>query len=166
MKRILYPTALLVAALAACQPVSPGLTAEDRAVIAASSQDWVDTYNQNDWNALAALFAPDATMMPPNSPEVRGREAIAAWESEYETGFRIALQIEEIEGRGDLAYIRGRSCVFIPLGDEIYGVDVGKYLEVREKQPDGAWLITKDIFNSDAAIGSDLLEACPFGTLE
>ena len=73
---------------------------------------------------------------------------------------------ERNEGRGDLAYIRGRSCVFIPLGDEIYGVDVGKYLEVREKQPDGAWLITKDIFNSDAAIGSDLLEACPFGTLE
>jgi ketosteroid isomerase-like protein len=96
---------------------------------------------------------------------VRGRTAIAAWEAENENGFRIAFDIQEKEGSGDTAYVRGRSCVFIPDGDGGYGVDVGKFLELRKKQADGAWLIEADIFNSNAAQGSELLESCPIAPL-
>lgn len=155
---------MTVATLAACQSSVDGLAAKDLDAIKASSKTWVETYNQNDWDGLALLFSPEATMMPPNSPAVIGRAAIADWEAENESGFRIAFDIQEVEGSGDMAYVSGRSCVFIPIGDGEYGVDVGKFLEVRKKQADGQWLIEADIFNSDSAIGSELLNHCPFAT--
>ncbi len=40
--------------------------------------------------------------------------------------------------------------------------DVGKFLEIRERQTDGQWLITNDIFNSDIGVGEPLSSSCPF----
>jgi ketosteroid isomerase-like protein len=160
-----FTTMLIVFVLASItgfQSHAVGLSAEDRKSIQTASQTWVKTYNQNDWKALALLFSANATMMPPNSPEVRGHDAIAAWQNENESGFRIAFDIQEIQGDGNIAYVKGRSCVFIPDGDGGFLVDVGKFLEVRKKQSDGAWLIYADIFNSDASLGSDLFKSCPF----
>jgi len=165
MKKKFTTTMLMVFVLAgitACQSHASGLSSEDRRTIETSSKTWVETYNQNDWKALALLFSANATMMPPNSPEVRGHDAIAAWQNENESGFRIAFDIQEIDGDGNIAYVKGRSCVFIPDGDGGFLVDVGKFLEVRKKQSDGAWLIYADIFNSDSSLGSELFESCPF----
>lgn len=168
MKLKIIFTAMLAATLTACEPAPTGFSAADRTAIEQASQNWVDTYNRNDWPALAGLFAPDAIMMPPNSPAMRGRAAIAAWEQANEAGFRIAFDVQAIEGSGDVAYVRGRSCVFIPTGADgpngtgEYGVDVGKFLEVRRRQSSGAWLIEADIFNSNLAVGADLSATCPF----
>lgn len=165
MKSPLIKTALVGVLLTACQATSIDLSPEDYSAIELSSQKWVETYNQNDWEGLAALFTPDAIMMPPNGTAVQGREAIAKWEDANETGFRIAFKLEAIEGRGDLAYVRGRSCVFIPDGTGGYGVDVGKFLEVRKQNSNGEWLIEADIFNSNLGVGADLLETCPFANM-
>jgi len=162
MKLIIISTALVAVFLTACQSVPIDISLEDHSQIEISSKSWVETYNQNDWEGLAALFTPDAIMMPPNGFVVEGREAIAKWEKANETGFRIALKLEAIEGRGELAYVRGRSCVFIPDGTGGYAVDVGKFLEVRIQQSNGDWLIEADIFNSDLGTGADLLGTCPF----
>lgn len=161
MKPKLIQAVLVATALAACQSSPTALTEEQRETIKASSKNWVETYNQNDWGALANLFTPDAIMMPPNGLAVQGRAAIAEWEQANETDFRIAFKLEAIDGNSDIAYVRGRSCVFIPDGAGGYGVDVGKFLEVRKRQSDGAWLIEADIFNSDLSAGADLLDACP-----
>lgn len=123
--------------------------------------DWVDIYNRNDWGLLADQFEEDAVMMPPNSPAVSGRAAIAAWEAANEDGFRIALAPDEISIAGDRAIIRGRSCVFVPLQGGATGVDIGKFLEVRRRQPDGRWLVSHDVFNSDLPAGGELAEECP-----
>lgn len=162
MKLTIIHTALLAVFLTACQSVPIDISPEDHSKIELSSKNWVETYNQNDWERLAALFTPDAIMMPPNGPEVQGREAIAKWERANETGFRIAFKLEAIEGRGNLAYVRGRSCVFIPDGTGGYDVDVGKFLEVRKQQSNGEWLIKADIFNSNLGTGANLLRTCPF----
>ena len=126
---------------------------------------WVETYNRNDWAALAEQFTADAVMMPPGSPAVAGRSAIAAWEAANEDGFRIALVPEEISVAGGQAVVRGRSCVFIPLDGGKTSVDIGKFLEVRQRQPDGRWLVSRDIFNSDIPAGGDLADSCPYEIL-
>ena len=162
MRKLSSVALILAVSLGACQTSSDGLSEADITAIQAASDKWVATYNANDWEALGQLFAEDASMMPPNSPAVVGRDAIAAWEAEYEAGFQIAFDVQEIEGEGDIAYVRGRSCVFIPLETGGYGIDVGKYLEIRKRDETGKWLIVSDVFNSDAAMGSDLLETCPF----
>lgn len=164
MKPEFVPTAFVAIILAACQPAPQGISEEDRLAIEASSRNWVETYNQNDWETLSNLFMPDAVLMPPNGPAVTGRSAIAEWERTNESGFRIAFDLETIDGAGDTAYVRGRSCVFIPDGAGKYGVDVGKFLEIRKRRSDGTWLIKADIFNSDLSVGGDLLGTCPFDT--
>ncbi|MGB6231465.1 MAG: DUF4440 domain-containing protein [Litorimonas sp.] len=148
---------------AALAPDDP--TIGDIAAIERASDLWVETYNRNDWTALAALFTPDAILMPPNGEAVRGRAAIAEWEQENETGFRIALVRDAVHRFGELAHIHGRSCVFIPDGSGGYGVDVGKFAELRRRQADGYWLIEVDIFNSDLPPGSELRQTCPFAPL-
>ena len=165
MKKTIINSALVGVFLTACQAVSADLSPVDHSEIELSSQKWVETYNQNDWQALAAFFTPDAVMMPPNGQIVQGRDAIAKWEKDNETGFRIAFKIEAIEARGDLAYVRGRSCVFIPDGAGGHGVDVGKFLEIRKQQANGEWLIKADIFNSSLGAGADLSGSCPFAKL-
>ena len=165
MKLTIINTALAAILLTACQSTSIDISPEDYSAIERSSKNWVETYNQNDWEGLAALFTPDAILMPPNGLAVHGRDAIAKWEEANETGFRIAFKVEAIEGRGDVAYVRGRSCVFIPNETGGYGVDVGKFFEVRKQQSNGDWLIEADIFNSDLGVGADLLGACPFANL-
>lgn len=146
----------------AAQPGRPdGAAAGAENEIRAAIVEWVAIYNRNDWSALANEFTEDAVMMPPNSPAVTGRAAIAAWEAENEAGFRIALRPDDISIAGDHAIIHGRSCVFIPLEDGAVGVDIGKILEVRRRQPDGRWLVAQDVFNSDLATGAELAKACP-----
>src|SRR6266704_705545 len=51
----------------------------------------------------------------------------------------------DINGRGDLAYVRGTYQVVYLAG----ATDHGKFLEVRRGGKDGRWLIIADIFNSD-----------------
>lgn len=164
MKPNITHAIVIAATLSACQSGSTTLTVEDRAAIEASSKVWVETYNRNDWQGLADLFTSDAIMMPPNGPAIRGPAAIAQWERANETDFRIAFDLETIDGNADTAYVSGRSCVFIPDGAGGYGVDVGKFLEIRKRQTDGTWLVKTDIFNSDLSVGADLLDACPFDT--
>jgi len=155
--------------LVACQSGEADKTYEASqsasADIRAASALWVDTYNRNDWAALGMLFAENAVMMPPNGDMVAGRSAIEAWEAEYETNFRIVFQIDAIEVDRTMAFVRGRSCIFIPDGLGEYGVDVGKFLEVRRLQDDGQWLIEVDAFNSDLPVGSDFQDVCPFASL-
>ena len=157
--------ALLFPVVAACGGASSPAGVGDEAAIRKVVTEWVEIYNRNDWPTLAAQFTEDAVMMPPNSPAVIGRAAIAAWEAENEQGFRIALKVEDISITGDVAIIRGRSCVFIPLGKEqkdgAVGVDIGKYIEVRKRTDGGRWMVVQDIFNSDLLAGSALASACP-----
>lgn len=153
------PSSLLAIGLYACSAPIAELTDADRHALKAASREWVALYNQNDWPALAEQFTPDAVMMPPNSPAIKGRQAIAAWEAANESGFQIAFQIESIKGRAGFAAIKGRSCVFMPRADGGYDVDVGKFLETRVQQDDGRWLMEFDAFNSDSP---QLKEACPF----
>ena len=56
----------------------------------------------------------------------------------------------EVVCYGDVAIIRGSYEMSLSVPDLPEPVrDVGSYLEVRERQPDGRWLLARDIFNSD-----------------
>lgn len=65
---------------------------------------------------------------------------------------QVALRatVEDVGGAGDLAYIRGTyTMTFTPPGARVPVPDAGKFLEVRRRKADGAWLNVADIFNSD-----------------
>jgi uncharacterized protein (TIGR02246 family) len=126
------------------------LSNEDVAAIKASTEAYVQAVTSKDWTALAALYTEDAALMPPNQPMVQGREAILAWAEAVPPMTEFSITPVEIDGCGDLAYVRGTGAWTItPEGAPEPIQETAKYVEIRRKQKDGSWLIAVDIFNSD-----------------
>jgi len=126
------------------------LSDEDVAANEAITDAYIQAVRTEDWMAVAALYTEDAVLMPPNTPMIQGREAIQAWNEASPPITEFNLTIVEIDGRGDLAFVRGTYSMTIALEDAPGPIqDTGKYIEIRRKQEDGSWLIAVDMFNSD-----------------
>jgi len=147
----LLVTLTFVFASTACQPPAQetaGLSDEDVASITAVTEATEKAEEAGDWAALAALGTEDFVWMPPNDRILEGQEAIVAYTEE--SGFQfeeVSTSITEIDGRGDLAYFRATYSLTFA-GEEPF-TDVGKWIAILRKQPDGAWLYSAWIWNSD-----------------
>lgn len=153
MKRI-SPVAACVVLLvmAACQAPGPAtLSQEDIAGIEATSQAWMEAVSAGDWAALSATYTEDAVLLPPNEPAVPGRSDIEAWFEALPPVSDFNLETVEIEGLGDVAFVRGSYTLTMTHEGMDAVADTGKYIEVRRKQADGSWLIYRDIFSSNLA---------------
>jgi ketosteroid isomerase-like protein len=100
---------------------------------------------------VAAFYAPDAVLLPPNHPIVEGRESIRGYfQGLVDAGFSgITLETTKIVSAGNVAYGRGRYALTIspPGGPAIQ--DTGKYIVCYGRQANGSWRAVDDIFNSD-----------------
>lgn len=143
-----------VVAGTACEPAAQEagpLSEEDVAAIEAVVQSYAEAQLANDWAAAAEHFTEDAVAMAPNAPLIEGRAAIqAALEGQPGTVTEYSNTPVEIEGRGDLAYVRGIGSVASAVEGMAEPVrDTYNYLAIMRKQPDGAWRMTQVCWNSD-----------------
>jgi uncharacterized protein (TIGR02246 family) len=126
------------------------LSAADTAAIETIQQRFAAAFLRRDFEALAALYTEDAVLMPPNAPAVQGRAAVKAWMAAFPTITGLTISIDRIEGRADLAYVRGAYTMTLrPEGAEAPVTVRGKYMEIRRRQSSGEWLLEADMFNSD-----------------
>ncbi len=132
------------------QPAPANLPAEDLATIRATSDRFAQLMVDRDFEALTQLYTVDAVLMPPNHPAVQSREQIRTFMETFPTVTRFSIGIDEIDGRDDLIYVRGTYSMTIqPEGASNPVEDVGKYLEIRRRQPDGSFSFAVDMFSSD-----------------
>lgn len=124
------------------------LSAADIAAIRAVGDDFPGLFMAGDCDALLEFYTPNATVMPPNAPAMHGREAIRGLFESFPPLTHFELNIDEIDGRADLAFVRGTFKMTMDV-DGVSVDDVGKYIEIRRRQADGSWLLDVDIFNSD-----------------
>jgi uncharacterized protein (TIGR02246 family) len=112
----------------------------------------IASLNQGNVDALVGVFSEDAVQMPPNAPANVGREMIRAWSKAFLDPLRaeFAHEVGEIRVAGDWAFERGtyRIRVTPKAGGESFQ-DTGKYITIYQQQPDGAWLLARDIWNSN-----------------
>jgi uncharacterized protein (TIGR02246 family) len=126
------------------------LSAADIAAIETVQQRFAAALLRRDFDALAALYTDDAVVMPPNEPAVRGRAAVKAWLAAFPAVTDFTISHDRIEGRADLAYVRGTYTMTLrPEGAETPVTARGKYIEIRRRQPNGEWLLETDMFNPD-----------------
>lgn len=138
------------AVLIACQPPAPqSLSDADRAALKARASDVMKTINAKDYAAWAAMFTDDAEWLPANGPAVKGRAAIQASVGSGPVMSSLALTQVDVDGRGDLAYVRGTYAVDITPPGAPMVHDTGKYIEIWRKQGDGSWQSSDVIVNSD-----------------
>lgn len=131
------------------------LTDADRAAIRAADSSFAAAANAGDVDAVAAVYARDASLLAPNLPPQRGQTAIRAFWGGFLNAYTVKFEIasDTIEGRGDLAYNMGQyRFTAVPKVRSNPGVaDEGKFLEVLKKQPDGSWKYVVDMYSSNLA---------------
>ena len=129
---------------------TPNLSLQDMAAIQSCHDDFSRSMVTRDFETASRTYDENAVLMPPNHPAVRGRNAIKEWLAGFPPVSQFKIEIEESDARADLAYVRGAfSMVFQPEGAPSPIEEIGKYLEIRKRQPDGSWLLIVDISNSD-----------------
>ena len=144
---------VLAAVAAACRPAPPPLSDADKAAMRAGGDSFVVYFRTNGDSAIAALFTEQAVLMPPNAGAVEGRAAIRAFFEGFPALPDFTGTPIDIDGRGDLAYVRGTYSLSMPAASGRPAMsDHGKFLEIRRRQPDGKWLVSVDIFNSDVPL--------------
>jgi uncharacterized protein (TIGR02246 family) len=152
MKQLRFGGAILALGLAAATAGAQSAKLDDKDVasIKAASEAFSKAMLAKDAAAVARLYTETASLLPPNDKAVAGRAALQAWLAGFPPVKEFKLTPVEIEGRGDLAYVRGTfALAVLPPGAPAAIKDTGKYVEIRRKQADGSWLIAVDIFNSD-----------------
>ena len=98
--------------------------------------------------ALAALYAKDATVTPPNAEAASGSSAIRTYfDGDVKAGAKNALTTEDVTGSGEYAIETGKYVATTADGKHL---DHGKYVTVYKKA-DGGWKIYRDIWNSNMA---------------
>jgi ketosteroid isomerase-like protein len=137
--------------LTACEQKSaPAPTADttaDAAALATAAEGWEKAYNDKNPDALAALYADDAQLLPPGATEVSGRDAIRAYfVNDIEKHWaRITIKSDANGVGGDWGW---RSGIW---SAETMPMVTGKYIEVWHRSGDG-WRLQKDIWNMDAEL--------------
>ena len=132
---------LLLAAACGAVPVPSG---DDEQAVRDLVARYQAASNEGDAVALAALYADDALLLPPDDGIVAGRDAILAfWQDGIESG--ISFEVVESSATGGSAYVVGR---FLMEASASAPADSGKYVLCLRRQPDGAWRVVADMWNA------------------
>jgi uncharacterized protein (TIGR02246 family) len=141
---------ITVVGLAGCSgPAAP--EPASRQAIQAAVTRYVTASNRGDVDALMELYAEDAVLLPPNHEPIEGREAIGEfWRRGTDQGLEVSTL--RIETDGKIGYLVGRYRLPATAGEP---ADSGKYVMCLQRQSDGSWRLTADIWNSSGEAESD-----------
>jgi uncharacterized protein (TIGR02246 family) len=135
---------------------STTLSPADKASIRAADSAFAASATAGDADGVAAVYASDATLLAPNLPPQRGRDAIRGFWGGFLDAYTARFEVvsDTIEGRGDLAYNMGHyRFSAVPKAKGVPGVaDEGKFLAILKKQSDGSWKLIADMYSSDLAL--------------
>ncbi len=118
---------------------------EVRAGIEAANAELAAAVRAGDAEAAGSCYTEDAQLLPPNSPPVEGRAAIAvSWQGMMEAIKGLELETLEVFGQGDVVSEVGSYKLHGSDGQEL---DHGKYVVVWKKKGSD-WKLHRDIFNT------------------
>jgi len=137
---------------AACQPADSGGLGLSQADLAAI-QELFDQHRgysfAGDHEADAMLYAEDAVRLPPNGQPIKGRAAILAAMAQVDSVLEFNLDMIEVEGAGDLAYVWNEySLSVIPQGGTEPVASSGKSILILRRGPNREWRMYRVIWNS------------------
>jgi len=142
MRRVLF-AAIACAGFVAASAVSAA--ADDTAVIQALNDQFSAAANRGDAAAVAALYAPDATVLPPDNSVVTGAGIRALFAGMVTQITNVKLTATDVRRLSD-SYIREIGVVtFTTKGDKPTN-GRGSYVVVW-RRVDGAWKLWTDIFH-------------------
>ena len=155
---------VLVAALAmllasGCSTKAQPSLADDLAAITAFNERYLAAINDEDIAALSALTTDGHVMLVPNSQPVVGKAANDAMNGgafeRYE--FSETWQPVETVIDGNLAFQRGTfTTIATPRGAGNRLEVSGSFMRIYQRQANGEWRMTRDMFNSSTPLTATL----------
>jgi uncharacterized protein (TIGR02246 family) len=136
-------------------PLGAGLSRAEAAV-RKLTQDWAQSCNTKQLEDLVELYLPDATVLRPNVPAVRGAAAIREFFfGVLDSGFgEVELETLRIEIFGEIAYEAGKCKSLVPIAMGKRREERGKYLLVLKRQAANEWKIAADTWSSDLSLAT------------
>ena len=124
------------------------LSAQDIASIHRMIEPWNKACIKRDWDALLSMCTDDVIFLPPQDKPIQG-VTIRGWLNRFPTIKSMWWDIKYLEGRGDLAFVRGavRQTLVIDGQDILFD---GKYSDTMRKDADGVWRFASIMWNSNA----------------
>lgn len=129
-----------------------GRSGDHDGAIGASRMAFAAALRGGDAAAAGALYSDDASLLPPLTEPLKGREAITAfWRAGVEAGISdVELDPLELERVDGFAYEVGRYALRLqPVGGGTV-VDRGSYVLVHAQRTDGSWQRAVEMFGPDA----------------
>jgi ketosteroid isomerase-like protein len=117
------------------------------------SEHWALACNTRHLDDLVELYGPDAIVMRPNVPPIRGTSAIREFfVAVLDAGLgEVELEPLRTEFMGDVAYEAGRCKMLVPVAMGKRREERGKYLMVMTRQA-GEWKVASDCWSSDVSL--------------
>jgi len=127
-------------------------TLKVREEIVKANTKFMAYFRDGDSRGLADCYTVNAKVLPPNTDEVSGREAIAQfWQALMDSGIKEAkLMTGEVDGGSTTAVEVSTYSLHDKNGETL---DSGKYIVVW-KEEEGRWKLYRDIFNSSVPMKS------------
>lgn len=142
-----------VALIAGCgQRASADLTDADRAAIAAAADSMAALANSGNLSGWGGFLTASAEQLPPNADAIVGHAAVVEAMKAFPPVSGVRLIQDEVDGTNELAFVKGRYEMTVTPPGAAPVADRGKYLEIWRKQPDGRWLIDRDMYSSSLPI--------------
>jgi uncharacterized protein (TIGR02246 family) len=144
---------MILAATLAGLAAGPVNAESPRDEIEAALVTFAAAFNKGDDAGVAAHYAEDAAVLPPDSARVDGRANIQAfWKGAIDAGFAdLTLKAVEVGSSGDMAFEVGEVSFSAPDKTGARSTVTGKYIVVWKKSADGVWRLYRDIWNANPA---------------
>ena len=129
---------------------------KDSIAISAVSKARAEAFRQGNAAGIALHFTENSMLMAPDKEVQRGRDAVEAYYQHLFDTWKTDLKSEylEVKVSGNIAYGRGFAEVtLIPKSGGDTLKSTAKYLNILERQPDGSWKTTHDIWNANEPSG-------------
>jgi ketosteroid isomerase-like protein len=147
--------AVLSAALLAggCGGSSQPTFADDLAQITGFNERYLRSINEEDIAALSDLTTTGHVMLAPNREPIVGKSANDALNGDAFRRYDFSETWTPVETviDGDLAFQRGTfTTIATPKGEGDRVEVSGSFMRIYQRQPNGEWRMTRDMFNSSA----------------
>ena len=121
------------------------------------SRDLAQACNTRQLDDLVGLYGPDALVLRPNFPIVRGSAAIREFFfAALDAGLgEVEMEPLRVELFGDVAYEAGRCKMLVPVAMGKRREERGKYLIISTRQSGGEWKAVADCWSSDLSLGTE-----------
>ena len=136
-------------------PLAGQAVSRAEAAVRQIGKHWIQAANTKQLDDLVDLYFPDALLLRPNVPAVRGTAAIREFfVTQLDSGLGdVEMDPLRVELLGEVAYEAGRVQLLVP--SVVAGKrreERGKYLMIFSRQAGGEWKIVSDCWSTDLSL--------------